>query len=348
MSILIGIAWETWLVGTQMAPYLLFGFLMAGLLSVVVSADFVESHLGRRGFRQVVKAAMLGVPLPLCSCSVVPVAASLRKHGASPGATLSFLVSTPQTGVDSIMVTQALLGPVFVVFRVVTAFVSGLLSGGLLDRVSGVDDASKGAGDACACCAHGPRKSRLQRVFHYGFVVLAREIGRAMLVGMLISGVLTYLVPDNFFADRLGAGLPAMLMMMVVGIPIYACSSGSVPIAFALMHMGISPGAALVFLVTGPATNAATISTIWRVLGRTASVIYLSSIAACALGAGLLMDAIGVQRADGAMGHAHVAGPGLMDHLLLVVLIAVLAPSLLPHRKSDDSSTEDAASPARE
>ncbi len=327
---------EMWAVTAQMAPYLLFGFLMAGLLSVWVTPRFVEEHMGKRGIRQVCKAAILGVPLPLCSCAVIPVAASLRRHGASRGATLSFVASTPQTGLDSIMVTHSLLGPAFVVVRVVTAFVSGLLGGMVSEMVvRGQDDGEAiGVENGCGChhCTPHAGIHWLARALRYGFVDLARDIGRAVVVGILISGILATVVPDDYFAGRLGPGLSSMLVMLVIGIPIYTCSSGSVPIALALIRMGLSPGAALVFLVTGPATNMATLTTMWGILGRRATGVYLLSIALCALTAGLALNALVLGGTGVGLHAVHHGGLAWWHHAAGVLLAAVLAPTLVRTR----------------
>jgi uncharacterized membrane protein YraQ (UPF0718 family) len=337
MNAMWSMAVEAWGVAAQMAPYLLFGFLMAGLVSVFLSPEVVENHLGRRGLWQVTKAALFGVPLPLCSCSVLPVAASLRRHGASRGATLSFLVSTPQTGVDSVLVTHGLLGPMFALARVVVAFVSGILSGVAMEWVTRGDPDETPRDRACACCAHGEQHGRVRRVLEYGFRTLPREVGRAMLMGMAISGALTYFVPDNYFADKVQSGLPAMLLMMLVGVPLYVCSSGSVPIAYALIHMGITPGAALVFLVTGPATNAAAVTTVWKTLGKRATAVYLGSIALTALAAGWGLDLALARSVTTAapMVHQHTEPVGWLGHAATVVLLAVLAPALWPKRRSE-------------
>jgi hypothetical protein len=287
---------EAWMVLGQMAPYLLFGFLMAGVLSVLISPVWVERHLGKRGIRQVGLAALMGVPLPLCSCGVIPVSASLRRHGAGKGATVSFLASTPQTGVDSIMATYALLGPVLTIFRMITAFVSGLMSGVLtewFDKDKANKPTPEKTGHAQVQKSTG---QHFRRIMYYGFVELPADIGKAVLIGVLISGLLAAVIPDNFFADKLGNGFLSMIMMMLIGIPIYVCSTGSIPLGFAMLHMGISPGAVLVFLVTGPATNAAAFTTIWKVLGRRTAVIYVLTIAACGLTAGMLLN----QMLDGA------------------------------------------------
>ena len=212
----------------------------------------------------VIKASLLGVPLPLCSCGVIPVAASLRRHGASRGATTAFLLSTPQTGVDSIVVTYSLMGGLFALIRPVVAFITGLVGGWLVDALAGqdygnatgVNPSAPCAGECCALSVR--RQNRLVRALHYGFVTLPRDIGKALVVGLIISGVIAAFVPDDFFAGVFGTGLVGMLIMMAVGMPLYVCATGSVPVAAALMMKGVSPGAALVFLMTGPATNAAT------------------------------------------------------------------------------------------
>jgi uncharacterized membrane protein YraQ (UPF0718 family) len=336
MNMLIETLRETWLVTCEMSPYLLLGFLVAGLLSVVVSPATVERHLGQPGLWQVIKAALLGVPLPLCSCSVVPVSASLYQHGATKGATLSFLASTPQTGVDSIAVTWSLLGPLITLFRIVVAFLSGILAGAGIqigETEPQVDQSGPKRPD-CSCC-HGPQSSpRIVRALRYGFVTLPRDMGRAMLVGLLISGLLTALVPENYFADKLGPGVVSMLLMMVVGIPIYTCSSGSVPVALALIHAGVSPGAALVFLVTGPATNAATVATIAKVLGRRAIISYLVCICGTALVAGLLLDGL-MDPSDLPIHPArhHAESAGGLKAIWAVILIGILAQSTIRPKK---------------
>ena len=250
----------------EMAPYLLLGFLVAGLLSVFISPEIVERHLGGRGMWPVVKAALLGVPLPLCSCGVIPVAASLRRHGASRGATTAFLLSTPQTGVDSIVVTYSLMGGLFALIRPVAAFITGLVVGWFVDVLTAHNYGKPVVPPLpCteACCAPTARpKNNILRALHYGFFVLPRGIGNALIVGLLVSGVIAAFVPDDFFAGVFGTGIVGMLIMMAIGIPLYVCATGSIPVAAALMMKGVSPGAALVFLMTGPATNAVTMAII--------------------------------------------------------------------------------------
>ena len=330
LPLLLGV----WGSALAMAPYLLFGFLVAGLLSVVVRPEVVERHLGGSGPWPVIKAALCGVPLPLCSCGVIPVSASLKKHGASRGATLAFLISTPQTGVDSILVTLSMLGPVVAIFRPIAALVTGI-AGGLLTNVLADEPrpAAPGAGaahvhDGCQdeCCAPGPCRSWLFRALHYGFVTLPRDIARPLAGGLLVAGLISVLVPDDFFAGAIGNGFLGMLIMMCIGIPMYVCATASVPIAAALVAKGVSPGAAIVFLVTGPATNAAAIATIWKMLGRRVTFIYLGVVAGAALLSGVLLNRM-ISTAD-VVAQCHGA-QGMLPGWFSVACVAGLAAVLL-------------------
>jgi len=332
LEMLARIVAECWLVFGQMAPYLLFGFLVAGLLSVWISPEWVERHLGRRGFAPVLKASALGVPLPLCSCGVIPVSASMRRHGASRAATTAFLLSTPQTGVDSISITYAMLGPVFAVFRPIAALLTGLIGGALVQLFGERDDPHtdhKAAACTEPCCAGKHSHHAAARALRYALVTLPRDIGAALLIGVLIAGVISALVPPNALGPYIGHGLLSILLMMLVGIPIYVCATGSVPIAAGFMHLGASPGAALAFLIAGPATNAATVTTVWKVLGRRTAALYLLTIAVTAVACGLLLDWLmgAVQAALPHLGvHSHVpAEITWFSSAWAIALLAVLA-----------------------
>jgi hypothetical protein len=287
---------EIWLVTARMAPWLLLGFAVAGLLSVFISPVWLERHLGGRGMKPVFKASLFGVPLPLCSCGVIPVAASLRQHGASRAATTAFLLSTPQTGVDSILVTWTLLGPLFAIFRPVAALLTGILGGSLVQafdpdpRQSSLDGKGlAGVGEAKVVRPQG-LGPKMSAALDYGFVTLPGDIGRALLIGLVIAGILGAVVPPDFLADYLGSGALSIALMMLVGIPIYVCATASVPLAASFIFMGATPGAALAFLIAGPATNAATITTVSRVLGHRTAALYLGTVAVSAFGGGLLLD----------------------------------------------------------
>jgi len=292
---IVQIAWESWLLLGQMAPYLLLGFVVAGVLSVCISPKFVERHLGGRGYGPVLKASLLGVPLPLCSCSVIPVATSLRRHGASRAATTSFLISTPQTGVDSIAVTYALLGTVFAVYRPLAALASGLLGGLLvLLFVRRNHDAEPTRTEVPTCCeCHRSDKAAgnlFVRAMRHGLVTLPRDIGWQLLLGVFVAGAITALAPPGEWHSYLGGGIMGILLAMAIGVPIYVCDTASVPLVVGLMHLGASPGAALAFLIAGPATNAAMIAAMWKFLGPRAMALYLLTIVVSAVGGGLTLD----------------------------------------------------------
>ncbi len=279
-----------WSVLSEMAPYLLFGFLMAGVLSVFVSPALVERHLGGKGLWSVVKAAAFGVPLPLCSCGVIPVSASLRRHGAGKGATTAFLIATPQDGVDSIMVTYGLLGGVYAIFRPIVALVTGIAGGAIVNIADGNDAPQKvsnaGGHDHFTENDHG----RIRRIFTYSFDTLPRDIGRALLVGLVLAAVISAVVQPNELRKLVAPGIWQMLILMAAGIPVYVCATASVPLVYALIVAGVSPGAAFAFLMTGPATNAATIATVWKVMGKRTTIVYLGVMLVGALVGGLLLD----------------------------------------------------------
>jgi uncharacterized membrane protein YraQ (UPF0718 family) len=326
----VSILTDFWGTVTEMSPYLLFGFLVAGILSMLISQRVVERHLGGRGVWPVLKASLFGVPLPLCSCGVIPVSMSLHKHGAGKGSTIAFLISTPQTGVDSIFVTLSLLGPVFAIFRPVAAFVSGIIGGVFVDLFNPASKDGRSMPKRCTDeCCEGAGNKRISRGLKFAFVTLPRDIGGAMLVGLIIAAFISVLVPDDFFAEKLGRGIFAMLVMMVLGIPMYVCATASIPIAAAMIMKGLTPGAALVFLMTGPATNAASFVTVWKILGRTTAITYLAAIAGCSLLSGILLDYVVAGVASGAAHHHGWMLPGVVKNISAVVLLVVLVFAIL-------------------
>lgn len=324
-----------WNIMALMAPYLLLGFFVAGLLGAFVPAALIEKHLGKRGLWQIVKASLFGVPIPLCSCSVIPVITSLRRHGATPGATLSFLTSTPQTGVDSIAATWGLLGPVFTVFRVVVAFVTGVLCGVVVEACTLPDNETntRSAEQPHTSCCAKTKKQPWKEVFTYGFGVLPRDIGRALLLGILISGLLGALVPADFFVRYINSEWLSMIAVMALGIPLYVCSTGSIPIALAMISMGLSPGAALVFLITGPATNAATLTTVIQTMGRRVVLIYLLTLAAVSLAAGWLLNRVLPSAVVQYHIEHHTEVTGSFETTCGILLAGLLLYAMLPRKK---------------
>ncbi|MFA4971058.1 MAG: SO_0444 family Cu/Zn efflux transporter [bacterium] len=340
----------------QMAPYLLFGFFFAGILHAFISMEWIARHLGRSSVVSVIKSVILGIPLPLCSCGVIPAAMMLNKKGASRGSVVSFLIATPITGVDSIMATYSLLGPFFTVFRVisasVTAFIAGILGNILLTTrheplaIEGGLEIHADHGEHCHACGvegHGTgerercakpewwRGGRIYEMLRYAFVELLGDIWRWLVIGLLIAGVISYAVPDELIIRYLGSPFISMLVMLVVGIPMYVCSTGSLPIAAALMLKGMSPGAAMVFLLAGPATNAVTITVVAKELGKGAAVIYVATIAVMSIAFGYLLNWLwyGSMMSMDAMHHAGFmlppwAGKASAAFLLLLIINVAL------------------------
>jgi uncharacterized protein len=321
---------EVLLLFTQMSPYLLLGVTVAGLLSVFVKKDLVARHVGGHNAGSVVKASLLGVPLPLCSCGVIPTASYLKKYGASKPAVMSFLISTPQTGVDSIAATWGMLGPLFALFKAVTALLTGII-GGLIsfffDREEDSDgpdrEPEKGGGAF-------PLKSSISRFADFAYKESIDDIAVNFLVGLVLAALISLLIPDNFFEGTLfGSGFLSMLLMVIIGIPMYVCSTSSIPIAVSLILKGFSPGAAYVFLVAGPATNAATLAILAKVLGRKQTLAYLGTIIAGSLVFGALMNRITVMTGwefTGSLMHQHEA-PGLGDYLFSGLFFLLLTAS---------------------
>lgn len=275
----------------EMSPYLLLGFLLAGLMHVFVPGRVYRHYLSGEGFRSVIYAALFGIPLPLCSCGVLPTAMSLHREGASKGATVSFLIATPQTGVDSIIATYSLMGLPFAIIRPVAALITSLLGGQLVnvfDRDgANVRQVADDAGDSRRPVSLG---GRLVEALRYGFVEMMSSIGRWLIMGLVIAGLITVFVPDGFFMLFADKPLLAMTLVLICAIPMYLCATGSIPIAVALMLKGLSPGTALVLLMAGPAANFASILVINKVLGRKSLILYLVSLVVGAMSMGLVVD----------------------------------------------------------
>ena len=292
----------------EMSPYLLLGFLAAGILHTFVPQSIYAKHLAGSDWRSVAKAALFGIPLPLCSCGVLPTAVSLRNNGASRASSTSFLIATPQTGVDSIAATYSLLGLAFAVIRPVAALVTALFGGMLVARVERTDVVSHsddhdchcgGGDDACCCdddcgCSTAPSVDtfcgKVAEALHYGFIDMMKSIGRWLVIGLVVATLITVCIPDNFFAAFAQYPLLNMIVVLALSIPMYVCATGSIPIALSLMLKGLTPGAALVLLMAGPAANFASVLVINQSFGKRSTVAYLASIIGGAMAFGLLVD----------------------------------------------------------
>jgi uncharacterized membrane protein YraQ (UPF0718 family)/copper chaperone CopZ len=274
----------------DMAPWLLLGFLIAGLLHVFFPEGKINNLLGKSNMKSVFRAALIGVPLPLCSCGVIPTGVSIHKNGASKGAAISFLISTPQTGVDSIMVTYSLLGLPFAILRPVIAFFTGIMGGALTNKFE--PDAAKPITKTATESLPWTNswKKTFIEIFRYAFVDLLTDIAKWLVIGLSLAALIAVFVPDDFFSTYIHNDFLGMLIILAISVPLYVCATSSVPIAAVLMMKGISPGAALVFLMAGPATNAATISVIGNSMGKKTVFLYLFTIISGALFSGLFID----------------------------------------------------------
>lgn len=274
----------------EMAPYLLLGFLIAGILHVFVPQRFYARYLSRSNKFSVVWAALLGVPLPLCSCGVIPTAIGLKNEKASKGAIASFLIATPQTGIDSILATFSLMGLGFAIIRPVAALITGICGGLLISRFVVEDDVT----DADNCSCQVESGNRIWRVLKYAYYDMLRDIGLRLLIGLVVAALIQVAVPDEFFLSFGSEPLLQMLVILVVAVPMYICSTGSIPVAAALMMKGLSPGAALVMLMAGPAVNLASILVVHKAMGRRFTFIYLLTIVVFAVLFGMLLNATGL------------------------------------------------------
>ncbi|MEH6453296.1 MAG: SO_0444 family Cu/Zn efflux transporter, partial [Psychromonas sp.] len=321
------------------APWLLLGLILAGMLKMFVPMSWMQKQLGGHGFKTTVKAALLGAPLPLCSCGVIPAAVGLRRSGASKAATTSFLVSTPETGVDSIAISYVLLGPFMAIVRPIAAILSAITAGLLVGRddpqqtvnskviKKTATDAKQSSVKSSSCCStkkasstcasssekqqeqnHNAQSSscgaskdiaqelgnksiahRIVIGLHYAATDLVRDTTIWLLVGLFFAAIVQTYVPVDFMA-KWGDGVLAMLVMVVISVPMYICATASTPIAAGLLLSGVAPGAVLVFMLAGPATNIATLGVVAKELGKRALFGYLGGVLGVALLSGVLVN----------------------------------------------------------
>ena len=274
----------------EMAPWLLLGFIFAGLLHVYMPGGSIRKYMGGNNLKSVVYAALLGIPLPLCSCGVIPTGISFYKEGASKGSTVSFLISTPQTGVDSILATYSLLGLPFAVLRPIVAFFSGIFGGIISNAMNSVktdvqEEINRINIDSVE------RGNRFKTMLRYAFVEFLMDIAKWLIIGLAVAALISAFLPDEFFTLYLGNEFLSMLIVLAASVPLYVCATGSIPIAAVLMMKGLSPGAALVFLMAGPATNTATMAVIGKAIDKKTLFIYMVSIILSALLFGMLTNA---------------------------------------------------------
>ncbi len=276
----------------EMSPYILLGFLIAGLLHAFISQQTMARHLSGGGWKAVVKSALLGIPLPLCSCGVLPTAIALKRNGASKAATTSFLVATPQTGVDSISATWSLLGPAFAIVRPVAALVTAVFGGIAVGKAE--KNENEANTNSCTTSVADDRPqgfmNKCVAALKYGYIDLVGSIGGWLVAGLIIAAIITVYVPADFFSILGKKPLLSMIAVLIIAIPMYVCATGSIPIAMSLILKGLSPGTALVLLMAGPAANFASFTLISREMGKKAAAIYLGAIILGAIAFGLAID----------------------------------------------------------
>jgi len=276
----------------EMSPYLLLGFFIAGILNELFKGKKFKKFIGGRNFLSVLNASLLGVPLPLCSCGVIPTGVSLHKSGASKGSAVSFMISTPQTGVDSVLVTWSLLGLPFALLRPVIALITGVAGGVLTNLLEKRVETDQKHEHEHEKSENKKRsfKDKFKSAMKYAFVDFLDDIALWLFIGLVTAALISVLIPQDFFTTYVGNSYLSMLIVLIASVPLYVCATSSVPIAVALMLKGLNPGAALVFLMAGPATNAATVMVIGKTLGRKALFAYLFSIIGGALVSGAFID----------------------------------------------------------
>ncbi|MCT4640979.1 MAG: permease [Bacteriovoracaceae bacterium] len=273
-----GFIHSLWQYLVMSAPYLILGLLLSGVIYVFMPAHKVQKWLGKKGFSGVIKASLIGVPLPLCSCSVIPTAVTLKKSGASNAATSSFLISTPESGVDSISITYALIDLPMTIIRPIAAFASAFFAGLLQLKFNSEDEKVAEEFVTEPCCGTKDKINfSISLIFKYAFGKLLNDIAGWLSIGIILGALISFLFPESFFLTLGEHG--SKLLILLVGIPLYICATASTPIAVSLMLKGLSPGTALLLLLVGPATNISNISVLQKYIGKKGVLINIFSIA---------------------------------------------------------------------
>ena len=369
LEILEKFVWQFFTLFSEMAPFLLLGFLLAGILHVWVPNHLYVPKISKPNFKSVLWSALFGVPLPICSCGVIPTSIALRKEGASKGASVSFLISTPATGVDSILATYSLLGGPFAILRPVAAFVTAMLGGVFTNLVTKNEPETGVAvigeshehehhhehhhehehcgceGDHCSCDHDDhdehEKKSFAQKVketFEYGFVNMIGDVSKWLIIGLLLGALIAAFVPDDFFLFLHEYPLLCMLVVLVLAMPMYTCATGSIPLALALVEKGVTPGAALVLLMAGPATSIASMLVVGKAFGKRTLVAYLVSIAFGAMFFGFivdtfLMDTFLASMLPHASAECHGHGAlGVFDYVCAIVFAVLIIYAKFAHK----------------
>ncbi len=330
--------YEIYILFIEMAPYLMIGLAFVAILNIYMTKEFVKKQIGKDSIWSIFKAALFGVPLPLCSCGVIPTTVYMADSKASKGAVTSFLISTPQTGIDSIIATYGMMGPVFGIFRPISALIMGIL-GGLFINVTNKEKAKpekkKLSLDVITAPpkmvdgkANIPFSKKAKTSLKYAFADFLDDIVVEFLIGLVIAGAITYFLPTEFLEGTgLKSGILGMIVMILIGVPMYVCATASIPIAVSLILKGFSPGVAFVFLAVGPATNAASIGILSKSLGKKLISYYLFAMIIMSIGFGYLLDFVfnylEIYPQKQLATHAHHEHSGLIPYEIQIVLAAI-------------------------
>lgn len=330
----------------EMSPYLIIGFLFAGIQHVLFPRNKVTKYLGKNNFRSVLYSSLIGIPLPLCSCGVIPTSVSIFKNGASRGSTVSFLISTPQTGMDSIFASYSLLGLPMAIARPFIALATGIM-GGLLTNFTERNKPNQPINNE-QIAEDLKRETKpkwnnaIAEMFRYAFVEFLSDLAKWLVLGLMLAALISVLIPDDFINHHTGNEFLSMLISLAMAGPLYVCATGSIPIAAVLMMKGLTPGAAIVFLMAGPATNAATITVIGKVMGRRTLFTYLISIILGSLFFGLCVDYLLPREwftyaihSIHSGGHVHEMFPSWVGYVSAILLTAFIFNALIKKYISD-------------
>ena len=287
MDIILSSLKDSWHIIAQFAPYLLLGFVVASFLQYLIPEDFIVKQLGKKGFLSILRSTLWGIPLPLCSFSVIPVASSIKNSGASKGSTIAFLSATPQTGVDSLLATAALLGWPFAIIKLIIAFIAGIISGVLVDFIDTKKENKFIEFDFCPLL--NKKKNLKENSLKYFFITLPLDLYKPLLIGILIAGFIPNLIQSNL-PSYLSDGFYSFLSMTFISLPLYVCAVESIPVAYTFLLKGISLGSILIFLIIGPATNSATILAAMKIIGKKSTFIYIFTLVLIAWFSAYLID----------------------------------------------------------
>lgn len=352
MEILFIIFENIIILADAMSFYILFGLLIAGVLKQLIPDDFISSHLGANKISSVIKATIFGIPMPVCSCSVIPLAKSLQKEGASKGAVQSFLIATPITGADSIMATYSFFGWVFTLYRVITAIIIAIITGILQNYVDKKDtvknfstqEPSEDTSVTCcttSCCSTTAKKQdskfSIKESFNYAYNVLFKDIYIGLFIGLIIGGIFTSLLPKELLRPLFEYEFLTYLAILIISLPLYVCATASLPIAAAFLLSGMSSGAVFVFLSAGPATNSITMGVVATMFGKRSLFIYVGVIAVLSIFFGYIFDNVFVDLEVFDI-HAHTQEFSLLDTLSTVLLFTLM---IYTRFKSKPSNTHN-------